>query len=129
MLNGKVVVKPKFDYATNSYSKKQSITYKPADVVIVEGIFALYDDEILSLADNKIFVDADADIRLMRRIKRDKVRHPSLSVQDILNVWAETVKPMHDKWIQPQISNAQIVIQNSKEEVELDKLDPLDWLN
>ena len=105
---GRSVVCPVYDYSIHDRSEK-TITVKPARVVIVEGILIFENKELCDLMDIKVFVDADADVRILRRIVRD-VRDRGRSLESVVNQYLSTVKPMHEKYVEPSKRNADIIV-------------------
>ncbi|RUS16214.1 hypothetical protein BC937DRAFT_91491 [Endogone sp. FLAS-F59071] len=105
---GKSVDIPVYNFSTHSREAKTKTIYG-ANVVIFEGIFALYDKRITNLMDLKIFVDTDADIRLARRLKRD-ITERGRDVQGVLQQYTRFVKPSFDDYIQPTVKNADVII-------------------
>ena len=105
---GRSVVCPVYDYSIHDRSEK-TVTVKPARVVIVEGILIFENKELCSLMDIKAFVDADADVRILRRIVRD-VRDRGRSLESVVNQYLSTVKPMHEKYVEPSKRNADIIV-------------------
>ena len=81
----------------------------PMPVIIVEGILVLENEELRDRMDIKIFVDTDAEERLIRRILRD-TRERGRSVESVLNQYKDTVKPMHEKYIEPSKEYADVII-------------------
>lgn len=106
--SGKSVDVPVYNYIT--YTRDEEVTtITPPDILIVEGLFTLYNDDIIDLCDLKVYVDADDDIRLLRRLKRD-VEKRGRTIESVSKQYIETVKPMHDKYIIPTKKNADIII-------------------
>ena len=105
---GRSVICPVYDYSIHDRSEK-TITVKPAKVVIVEGILIFENKELCELMDIKVFVDADADVRILRRIVRD-VRDRGRSLESVVNQYLSTVKPMHEKYVEPSKRNADIIV-------------------
>ena len=105
---GRSVICPVYDYSIHDRSEK-TVTVKPARVVIVEGILIFENRELCSLMDIKVFVDADADVRILRRIVRD-VRDRGRSLESVVNQYLNTVKPMHEKYVEPSKRNADIIV-------------------
>ena len=104
---GRSVVCPVYDYSIHDRSEK-TITVKPARVVIVEGILIFENKELCDLMDIKVFVDADADVRILRRIVRD-VRDRGRSLESVVSQYLNTVKPMHEKYGEPSKRSADII--------------------
>ena len=105
---GRQVVCPVYDYSIHDRSEK-TVTVKPARVVIVEGIVIFENKELCDLMDIKVFVDADADVRILRRIVRD-VRDRGRSLESVVSQYLNTVKPMHEKYVEPSKRNADIIV-------------------
>ncbi|HPH78649.1 MAG TPA: CYTH domain-containing protein [bacterium] len=106
---GNVVEKPIYDMKTSAPSEKTE-TVKPTKVIIVEGLFAL-NDAIKDCGDIKAFVDIGTHGRLLRRLLRD-VERTGQKPQDILKYFAKIVQPMHEKYIEPTLKNADLIINN-----------------
>lgn len=105
---GQSVVCPVYDYSIHDRSTK-TILIKPAKVIIVEGILIFAEKALCDEIDIKIFVDADADVRILRRITRD-VRDRGRSLESVVNQYLTTVKPMHEQFVEPSKRNADIII-------------------
>ena len=105
---GKSVRCPVYDYTIHDRSER-SITIQPAPVILVEGILIFQDKELCSEMDVKIFVDTDADVRILRRIVRD-VRDRGRSLDSVVKQYLSTVKPMHEQFVEPSKRNADIII-------------------
>ena len=106
--NGKTIEQPVYDYITSS-RQKETITITPKPIILVEGIMALYDPEIRESMNLKIFVDADADDRLIRVIYRDIVER-NRTVEDVIKRYQEVLKPMHQQFIEPCKRYADIIV-------------------
>ena len=105
---GHSVVCPVYDYTVHDRSDK-TVTVNPAKVVIVEGILIFSCKELCRQMDIKIYVDTDADVRILRRIIRD-VRDRGRSLDSVVNQYLSTVKPMHEQFVEPSKRNADIII-------------------
>lgn len=105
---GKSIECPVYDYTIHDRSDKV-VVIKPAKVIIVEGILIFQSKELCDQMDIKIFVDADADVRILRRITRD-VRDRGRSLESIINQYLTTVKPMHEAFVEPSKRNADIIV-------------------
>ena len=99
---------PVYDYSIHDRTDS-TITVRPARVIIVEGILIFQSRELCDLMDIKIFVDTDADVRILRRIVRD-VRDRGRSLDSVVNQYLTTVKPMHEQFVEPSKRNADIII-------------------
>lgn len=105
---GETVNIPVYDYSVHNRSNgTQTIT--PQRVVVLEGILLLYDAGLRELMDVKIFVDAPADERLVRRIKRDMAERER-SLHSVLSQYQDTVRPMHEQFVEPTKAYADIII-------------------
>lgn len=109
--NGENVDQPVYSFKTHNRTGETTIT-KPKKVVIVEGILILSDTELRSLFDIKIFVHADSDERLMRRLKRD-IAERGRDLDEVLERYQTTLKPMHQQFIEPMKAFADIIIPNN----------------
>ena len=99
---------------------KESNRVEPKSIIILEGIFALYKSEIRELMNIKIFVDTPADIRILRRAKRD-INKRERTIESISAQYLKTVRPMHQKFVEPTKSYADIIVSNGgKNKVALD---------
>ena len=112
---------PVYDFALHNRSN-DTIQVTPKRVIIVEGIMIFVDPELRNLMDIKIFVDTDADIRLCRRIKRDVTKR-GRSLDSVLEQYQATVKPMHEKYVEPSKKHANLVVpEGGKNQVALDMI-------
>jgi len=105
---GKAVECPTYDYTLYTRSDK-TITIEPAKVIIIEGILVFSSAELRNLMDIKIYVDTDADVRILRRIMRD-VEERGRSIQSVVKQYLTTVKPMHEQFVEPSKRNADIIV-------------------
>lgn len=106
--NGETVCCPTYDYTIHDRAAK-TVTVKPAKVIVVEGILIFENKELCDLMDIKIFVDTDADVRILRRIVRD-VRDRGRSLDSVVNQYLTTVKPMHEQFVEPSKRKADVII-------------------
>ena len=109
---GETINQPVYSFVTHNRTKDTILTH-PRKVMIVEGILIFANPDILDLFDIKIFVHADADERLIRRIRRD-IAERGRSIDEVLNRYQTTLKPMHQQFIEPTKSFADIIIPNDK---------------
>ena len=107
--SGESVEEPVYDYTIHNRDKNKSITLTPSKILIIDGILIFENKELCDLMDLKIFVDTDADVRLGRRILRDMTER-GRSIESVLTQYETTVKPMHEKFVEPSKKNADIVI-------------------
>ena len=99
---------PVYDFTVHNRSD-ETIRLVPHKVIIVEGILIFESEELRNLMDIKIFVDTDADIRLCRRMKRD-VNKRGRSLESVLTQYQQTVKPMHERYVEPSKKHADLVV-------------------
>lgn len=110
---------PVYDYTIHNRSK-ETILVKPAKVIIVEGILILADKQLCDEMDIRVFVDTDADVRILRRIMRD-VNKRERTLQSVVDQYLTTVKPMHEAFVEPSKKNAHIIIpEGGQNQVALD---------
>lgn len=112
---GRAVDCPVYDYTVHNRSDK-TVRIEPRRVLIVEGILALASEELRDLIDIKVFVEADADERILRRVVRD-VKERGRDVEDIARQYLTTVKPMHYLYVEPTKYLADIVINSGMNDV------------
>lgn len=105
---GKAVEEPIYEYATCS-RMKETTHIEPRNVIILEGIMALVNPAIRDILDMKVFVDADADERLIRVLKRD-VAERGRTVEDLIDRYQRIIKPMHNLHIEPTKAFADIIV-------------------
>lgn len=106
---GGSIEEPVYDYTVHNRDKSKTITLEPRKILIIDGILIFENKDLCDLMDLKIFVDTDADIRLGRRILRD-ITERGRSIESVLTQYETTVKPMHEKYVEPSKKNADIVI-------------------
>ncbi len=104
----KAIDKPEYDFVTHLRSTKTRHIEPPA-VVVIDGILLLVDERVRDLCDVKVFVDADADIRLIRRIKRD-IKSRGRPLEEVLDQYLSTVQPMHLQFVEPSKRYADIIV-------------------
>lgn len=105
---GKAIEKPTYDFVTHNRSTSVE-EIKPRDVFILEGLFVLADEEIRKICDILVYVDTDCDIRFIRRLRRD-VEERGRSLDSVCNQYMQTVRPMHEQFIEPSKKYAHIII-------------------
>lgn len=105
---GKSINQPIYSYITHTRTDDYTVV-NPKDVIIVEGILVFTNEELRKLCDIKIFVHADADERLIRRIKRD-ITERGRSVDEVLTRYETMLKPMHNQFIEPCMKYADIIV-------------------
>ena len=105
---GRTIERPVYDYSIHNRSR-ETVTVQSKRILMLEGILILESEPLRSLMDLKIFVDTDADERLMRRITRD-MSERGRSVESVLRQYRTTVKPMHEQFIEPSKKYADLII-------------------
>lgn len=118
---GKAVHKPTYDFTL--YTRADAVeVLQPADVIVIEGLFILEDELLRSLCDIKLFVDTPADVRFIRRLRRD-VRDRGRSMDLVIDQYLTTVRLMHDTFIEPSKRYADVIVpEGGKNEVAVDLL-------
>ena len=106
--NGEDILSPTYDY-TNHTRAKQTREVKASKVVVLEGILILENTELRNRLDMKIFVDTDADVRILRRILRD-VKERGRSLDSVIGQYLTTVKPMHEAFVEPSKRYADLIV-------------------
>lgn len=110
---GNVIEQPVYSFVTHNRLKDTLKTH-PRKVIIVEGILIFNNVELRDMFDIKIFVHADADERLIRRLRRD-IKERGRDLDEVLNRYQDTLKPMHQQFIEPTKNYADIIIPNDKQ--------------
>lgn len=105
---GRSVECPVYDYTVHNRSK-DTVIINPGQVIIVEGILIFENKALCDLMDIRIFVDTDADLRIIRRIQRD-VMERARSLDSVISQYLHTVKPMHEQFVEPSKKNANIIV-------------------
>lgn len=105
---GNTVEQPCYDFATH-IRRKETTTMGPHSVIILEGILVFVYPELRELMDIKVFVDADPDIRLIRRLRRDIIER-GRSIESVLNQYAQSVRPMHLQFVEPSKRYADVIV-------------------
>ncbi len=109
---GKIIEQPIYSFATHNRKSDTLLTH-PSKVLIIEGILIFTSKELRDLMDIKIFVHADSDERLIRRVRRD-IQERGREVGEVLQRYQDTLKPMHQQFIEPTKNFADIIIPNDK---------------
>ena len=118
---GRAVECPTYDFTVHNRAEKTLIV-RPAPVILIEGILILENRALCDEMDIRIFVDTDADVRILRRIVRD-VRDRGRSLESVTNQYLTTVKPMHELYVQPSRKRADIIVpEGGKNEVAMSLL-------
>lgn len=119
--HGQAIDCPVYDFTVHNRSN-ETIRIAPKKVIIVEGILIFENQPLRDLMDIRIYVDTDADVRVCRRVKRD-VRKRGRSLESVLEQYQQTVKPMHEKYVEPSKKYAHLVVpEGGKNVVALDMI-------
>jgi uridine kinase len=105
---GEAIEMPEYDFALHNRSRK-TIPLKPAPVIVIEGLFALYDAELRKMMSLKIFVDTAPDVRFIRRLQRD-IAERGRSTESVISQYLNTVRPMHKQFIEPTKREADVIL-------------------
>lgn len=116
--SGKEIQCPVYDYADHNRTDK-TVLIKPSRIIIIEGILCMQNEELRSMMDIKVFVEADADERILRRVLRD-VEERGRDIRGIIEQYLTTVKPMHYVYVEPTRAMADIVINSGLNDVAFD---------
>lgn len=111
--NGEMIEQPLYSFVTHSRSG-DFVSIEPRNVLIVEGILVLTNSELLKEYNLKVFVHADSDERLIRRIRRD-TQERGRDLQEVLHRYQTTLKPMHQEFIEPSKNEADLIVPNMKQ--------------
>jgi uridine kinase len=104
----KAIKKPEYDFVTH-LRRTEHTRVEPADVIVIDGILLFVDERVRALCDVKVFVDADADIRLIRRIERD-THERGRPLDDVIEQYLSTVQPMHLQFVEPSKRYADVIV-------------------
>lgn len=116
---GQTIERPVYDFTTHSRTK-QTVRVEPCPIILVEGILIFVEPELRALFDVKIFVDTDADIRFIRRLRRD-IHERGRTVESVIEQYLRTVRPMHMEFVEPSKRYADVIIpEGGFNEVALD---------
>lgn len=107
LCRGEAIEMPVYDFAADNRSNR-TITVKPAPVIVVEGLFALFDADLRKMMSLKIFVDTAADVRFIRRLQRD-ISERGRSTESVIQQYLDTVRPMHKQFIEPTKRYADVI--------------------
>ena len=105
---GEAVEKPVYNYVTH-LRESHTVCIAPADAVVIDGILLFVDERVRDRCDVKAFVDTDADVRLIRRIRRDMAKR-GRPLQEILDQYLNTVRPMHEQFVEPSKRHADLIV-------------------
>ena len=120
LLEGRRIEMPQYDFSVHNRTD-ETATVEPTDVVVVEGIFALHDADVVDMQDLRIFVETDADVRIIRRIRRDVIDRER-DLQEVIDQYLSTVKPMHEQFVAPTRKRADLIVPEGANSVAVNLL-------
>ncbi|QCJ46492.1 MULTISPECIES: uridine kinase [Haloprofundus] len=121
LTEGQSVEMPQYDFEAHD-RKDERVTVDPTDVIILEGILSLYDEEVNEMMDLRLYVETDADVRILRRIDRDVVER-GRDLEGVIDQYLSTVKPMHEQFIEPTKKHADLIIPEGANSVAVNLLE------
>ncbi len=121
LVTGTAVEMPQYDFEIHN-RRPEPERIKPSDVIVLEGILALYDDQINEMLDLRLFVETDADVRILRRIQRDVIDR-GRNLESVMDQYLSTVKPMHEQFIEPTKRHADLIIPEGANSVAVNLLE------
>jgi len=121
LLSGQTIEMPQYDFSVHN-RKEETVTVDPTDVIVLEGIFALYDEDLNEMLDVKVYVETDADVRILRRIERDVVERDR-DLEGVIEQYLSTVKPMHEQFVEPTKKRADLIIPEGANRVAVNLLE------
>lgn len=116
--NGCAIDMPVYDFACHTRSTK-TITVQPAPVIVIEGLFPLYNATLRDMMSLKIFVDTDSDVRFIRRLQRD-IAERGRTTESVITQYLETVRPMHNLFIEPTKHHADVILPHGANDPAVD---------
>ena len=117
---GAAIEMPQYDFETHT-RRESTVRVEPGSVIVVEGILALYDETLRGELDLRLYVETDADVRVLRRIRRD-VEERGRSLEGVIDQYLSTVKPMHEQFVQPTRRHADLIIPEGANETAVSLL-------
>lgn len=108
LIDGETIQKPVYDFEHHT-RKLETVTVEPREIVIVEGILIFQEEAIRDLLNIKIYVDTDADVRIIRRLVRD-INERGRTLDSVISQYLNVVKPMHNQFVEPTKRNADIIV-------------------
>lgn len=121
LLEGRPVEIPQYDFEIHN-RKDERVRVEPTDVIVLEGILALYDERINEMLDLRLYVETDADVRILRRIQRDVVER-GRDLEGVMRQYLSTVKPMHEQFVEPSKKHADIIVPEGANSVAVNLLE------
>ncbi|WP_435174513.1 uridine kinase [Halorussus sp. AFM4] len=121
LLSGQSIEMPQYDFSIHN-RKDETVAVDPTDVIVLEGIFALYDEDVNEMLDIRVYVETDADVRILRRIERDVVER-GRDLEGVIDQYLSTVKPMHEQFVAPTKKRADLIIPEGANAVAVNLLE------
>ncbi|NHN59198.1 MULTISPECIES: uridine kinase [Halorussus] len=121
LLSGQAIEMPQYDFSIHN-RKDETVAVDPTDVIVLEGIFALYDEDVNEMLDIRVYVETDADVRILRRIERDVVDR-GRDLEGVIDQYLSTVKPMHEQFVAPTKKRADLIIPEGANAVAVNLLE------
>jgi len=121
LLAGRPIEMPQYDFERHN-RKPERVTVEPTEVIVIEGILALHDEAVRDKCDLKVYVETDADVRILRRIRRD-VGDRGRDLDGVIDQYLSTVKPMHERFVGPSKRHADLIIPEGANSVAVDLLE------
>jgi len=120
LCEGRAVEMPQYDFTVHN-REDDRVTVEPGEVIVLEGILALHDDVVAEMLDLKLYVETDADVRILRRIRRDVVER-GRDLEGVMDQYLTTVKPMHERFVRPTKKEADLIIPEGANDRAVDLL-------
>ncbi|MDZ7850604.1 MAG: uridine kinase [Halodesulfurarchaeum sp.] len=120
LLTGEAIEMPQYNFERH-LREPEPVTVEPSEVLVLEGILALYDEGVNDLLDLKVYVETDADVRILRRIRRDVVER-GRDLEGVIDQYLSTVKPMHEQFVAPTKKRADLIIPEGANRTAVDLL-------
>ncbi|MFD1598277.1 uridine kinase [Halobellus rarus] len=120
LLEGRPIEMPTYDFEIHNRTD-ETVRVEPTDVVILEGIFALSDEQINEMLDLRLYVETDADVRIIRRIQRDVIER-GRDLEGVIEQYLSTVKPMHEQFVEPTKKHADLIVPEGANSVAVNLL-------
>jgi uridine kinase len=121
LLSGQPIEMPQYDFSAHN-RMDETETVEPTDVVVLEGILALHDEDLNEMLDIRVYVETDADVRILRRIERDVVER-GRDLEGVIDQYLSTVKPMHEQFVAPTKKRADLIIPEGANAVAVNLLE------
>ena len=121
LLEGRSVEMPQYDFEVHNRTDER-VSVEPTDVIVLEGILALHDEAINAMMDLRLYVETDADVRILRRIRRD-VLDRGRDLEGVIDQYLSTGKPMHERFIEPTKRHADLILPEGANSVAIDLIE------